>query len=144
MAQESGCWLLGEETVQEWLELLEEETHWVSVLSDRPEKEGKGGTLGVDCAGRSAGTGVRLCPNSRCIGGILLREPFREMEGSMRGEGGGDSEGCREEGAGRLGGWVEAGGKEGRLKQVLPCGHRDHGGEEGDSCVEKEVQDDGP
>lgn len=62
----------------------------------------------------------------------------------MRVEGGGDSEGCREEGAGKLGGWVEAGGKEGRLKQVLPCGHRDHGGEEGDSCVEKEVQDDGP
>lgn len=140
MAQEIDCWVWEVEIVQEWLELLEEETHLVSILSGSPVKEeGKGATLEVNCAGQLVGTGVRLCPDNRCIGEILLREAFQEMEESMRVGGGEDSAGCREEGAGKLGGWVETGGTEGRLKQVPPCGYIGHGGEEEDFCVEKEV-----
>lgn len=145
MAQETGCWVLGVEKVREWLGLLEEGTHLASVLSDPPVKEeGKGGTLEADCAGPSVGMGVRLCPDNRCIGGILLREAFQEKEGSMRVGEGEHSVCCREEGLGRMCGWVSTGGKEGRLKRVPPCGHRGHGGEEGDFCVEKEVKDDDP
>lgn len=106
-AQETDCWVLGVEIVQEWLGLLEEGTHLASVLSDPPvKKEGKGGTLEADCAGRSVDTGVRLCPDNHCTGGILLRGAFQEKEGSMRVGEGEHNVCCREEGPGKMGGWV--------------------------------------
>lgn len=106
-AQENDRWVLGVEIIQGWLGLPEEETHLESVPSDPPvKKEGKGGTLEADCVGQSVGMGVRLCPDIRCIGGILLREVFQEKEGSTRVGEGEDSVGCRGGGAGKWGGLV--------------------------------------
>ena len=65
--------------------------------------EGKGGTLVVDWAGRSADTGVHLCSGSCCNGGDALRAASQEMEGSRRVGGGEDSVGRREAGAGKGG-----------------------------------------
>lgn len=95
--------------------------------------EGKGGTPAADLVGRWVDTGVRLCPDSCCIGGILLRGASQEREGSTRGGGGEDSVGCREEGEGNWAGGVWIGGKLGTMKR-LPC--RGRGGEEGDFGVE--------
>lgn len=82
--------------------------------------------------------GVRLCPDSCCIGGLLLRAACQGREGSRRVGGGEDSVGCRGEGAGNWAGGVWAGGKGGKRKR-LPCTGR--GGEEGDFCAEMKVQD---
>lgn len=114
-------------------------THLVLVLSDLPVKvEGRGETLAADLVGRWVDTGVRLCPDSCCIGAILLRSASQEREGSMKEGGGEDSVGRREEEAGNWVGGVWIGGKGGKMK-LLPC--RGRGGEEGDFGAEMSVQD---
>lgn len=133
---DAGCWALGEGRAPGWPGRLVVVTHLALVPSDLPvETGGRGETLEAGSVSRWEGMGVRLCPDSCCIGGILLKAASREREGSTKGGGSEDSVGCRGEEAGMGAGGVWTVGKEGKMTPGLLCARRGHGDEAGDFCV---------